>query len=129
VSEPDEFDEQKDEGQTPRPLNLTRPKASTTQPNWSLTAYNRKVLKSWDALCTSTPENACHCYDWLTQNAMRTKPRRCYQLKGKPNVDCWAYEIGSGDRVYYKVFESERKAVIYYAGRHPSQVPLPPKDL
>lgn len=41
----------------------------------------------------------------------------------------WCYEIGRGDRVYYKPDLRARKAIVYYAGPHPPKAPPPPRDL
>jgi hypothetical protein len=59
---------------------------------------------------------------------MKIRPRKCYPLKGKAYDGCWCYEIGGGDRVYYRPSADQKKAVIYYAGRHPKTVPTPPKS-
>jgi mRNA-degrading endonuclease RelE of RelBE toxin-antitoxin system len=96
---------------------------------WKLVAYNKRVLKSWKSLCNNTLENARDCYNWLTAHATEPIPRRCYALKGKANAGCWGYEIGSGNRVYYKPDETTSTAVIYYAGPHPPKVPDPPDGL
>ena len=51
-------------------------------------------------------------------------------MKGKVYAGFWEYEVGRGNRVYYKPDEVSKKAVIYYAGAHPKdKIPVPPKDL
>lgn len=114
----------------PPSLDLTIPKGlASAEGTWTLVAHNKNVLRGWDSLCCNTPENAQHCYAWLSHHAMHPRPGRCYPLKGKQNAGCWGYEIGSGNRVYYKPDGQQKKAVIYYAGPHPNTVPAPPKDL
>ena len=54
-------------------------------------------------------------------------PRRCYALKHKHYAGCWAFEIGSGERIYYKPRTEKREVVVYYAGPHPTAVPYPPE--
>ncbi len=100
-------------------------------PAWTLTAWNKRILKDWDALCENTPEEAVRCYNWLSQDAMRPIPKRCYALRGHQYAGVWGYEIGSGNRVYYKPFKETKSAVVYYAGSHPpgKGIPLPPKGL
>src|SRR5438105_2724385 len=95
-------------------------------PAWTLVAHSRNVLKSWESLCRHTPQDARRCFAWLSENAMRPIPRRCYPLMGKANAGCWGYEIGAGNRVYYKPDVTAKRAVIYYAGPHPRAVPPPP---
>jgi hypothetical protein len=108
-------------------LDLTRPATvEALDPPWTLVAHNKRVLQSWNVLCENTRENASRCYQWLSQHATTPIPRRCYPLKGSAYAGCWAFEIGSGDRVYYKPDESAKRAVIYYAGPHPRKAPEPP---
>jgi hypothetical protein len=111
------------------PLDLTvkPPNEKSFSRHWTLIAHNRAVLKSWIALAKNTPEDAAHCYDWLAEHAMRPKGQRCYALKGKLYTGCWAYEIGRGNRVYYRPNESTMTALIYYAGAHPNTAPVPPR--
>lgn len=96
---------------------------------WVLVAHNKRVLSGWLQLCRETPANGSNCFNWLSQHATRIKPRRCYPLKGEVYKGIWAYEIGSGDRIYYKPIDEEKKAIIYYAGKHPSVIPRPPESL
>ena len=116
-------------GGPPGDLGISPPNAEPGAARWILVAHNRNVLKGWEWLCRNTPEDAQPCYAWLSQHATLPKPRRCYALKGKQFAGCWGYEIGSANRVYYKPDETDRKAVIFYAGPHPSGVPTPPKGL
>jgi mRNA-degrading endonuclease RelE of RelBE toxin-antitoxin system len=113
---------------TPDPLDLTRPESSDGGP-WALIAYNKRVLKGWNGLCQNTPEQAARCYDWLSRDAMMPIPGRCYAMKGKVNAGCWCYEIGAGNRVYYKPDKTTRTVTVYYAGEHPTAVPPPPSDI
>jgi hypothetical protein len=111
-------------------LDLKVPQApESSEAAWTLVARNRNVLKAWDSLCRNTLEDAQRCYAWLSRDAMRRIPRRCYPLKGRAQAGCWGYEIGSGNRVYYKPDEQHKKAAVYYAGPHPNTIPTPPKDL
>jgi len=114
-----------------RSLDLTAPPDISPEAyrEWTLIAHNKSVLKAWDSLMRNTPEDAKHCYAWLSSHATRPIPGRCYPLKGKPHLGCWGYEIGSGNRVYYKPDVQLKRALIYYAGPHPRQVPSPPKGL
>lgn len=94
-----------------------------------LTAYNKRVLKGWEQLCQSTRANAANAYDWLAQDAMARKPGRCYPLRHSKYAGHWCYEIGAGDRLYYKPEARTKRAVIWYAGKHPAgRIPDPPKD-
>jgi hypothetical protein len=99
------------------------------QSAWTLIAYNKKVLKAWERMANSSPENVINAYDWLRKDAMKWKPGRCYPLRHKNYVGCWGYEIGSGDRLYYKPDEANKIATVYYVGPHPKDIPVPPKDL
>ena len=106
-------------------LSLQSPAGTAIAGPWTLTARNRSVLKGWIRLCGRTPSNAQRCFAWLSADAMRRWPKRCYPLKGKRYEGCWCYEIGAGDRVYYQPFPSEKSVVIYYAGSHPPVAPVP----
>lgn len=55
-------------------------------------------------------------------------PEKMLALKGKNYAGVYCYELGSGDRVYYRVGEDPRQVVVYYAAEHPSRVPLPPAE-
>jgi hypothetical protein len=75
-----------------------------------------------------TPQNAINAYDWLRMHATKPLPGRCYALKHKNYAGCWCYEIGSGNRLYYKPDEVTKRAIVYYAGPHPKGgIPTPPK--
>ena len=57
-------------------------------------------------------------------------PLRCYPLKGKAYAGQWCYEIGSGDRLYYKPDEETKVCTVWYAGPHPKKgIPNPPANL
>ena len=119
-----------DEEEAP-PLELSAPLKGSdpSQSIWTLVAHNRRVVKGWEQLVRNTPENAINCFDWLRMHAMKPIPGRCYALKGKKKAGCWCYEIGSGDRVYYRPDDASKVAKFYYAGSHPSAAPDPPKNL
>jgi hypothetical protein len=108
-------------------LNISIPEGSSIiDKPWNLIAHNKKILKGWEVLCQDIPENAIRCYNWLREDPMRRIPGRCYELKHKHYAGAWCYEIGSGQRVYYKPRINQRDVLIYYAGRHPKKVPYPP---
>jgi hypothetical protein len=95
---------------------------------WTLVAHNKRVLKGWKQLVRDTPQNAINAYDWLRMHATKPLPGRCYALKHKNYAGCWCYEIGSGDRLYYKPDEVTKRAIVYYAGPHPKGgIPTSPK--
>lgn len=113
----------------PADLSIKPPNPPGVSASWHLIAHNKSVLKAWEALCRATPEDAQHCYSWLSHDAMLGKRQRCYALKGKAYAGCWAYEIGRANRVYYRPDKSSKSAVIYYAGPHPHWVPTLPKGI
>ena len=100
-------------------LALPDPEETTAGP-WQLFAHNRVVLKAWRSLCQNTPANARSCYRWLKAHATKPHPGRCYALRGTKYVGVWAYEVGAGDRVYYKPNEHTLEAVVFYAGTVPA---------
>src|SRR5215813_248594 len=99
-------------------FELTNPSSDITAGNWKLKAYNRKVLAGWEALCLRINSNAQFCYNWLVVHPTKPYPRRCYALKHKNYQGAWAFEVGSGDRVYYRPMESDHTVLVYYAGPH-----------
>jgi len=106
------------------PLKCVDPPSSA----WILVAHNKRVLKDWEQLVRETPQNAINAYEWLRMHAMTPLPRRCYALKHQQYAGCWCYEIGAGDRLYYKPDDATNRVIVYYAGPHPkSGVPIPPK--
>ena len=110
-------------------LEIPAPKESSSDgPSkaWTLTANNKNVIRGWQELCRQIPENARRCYDWLREDPTRRIPGRCYELKYKHYAGAWCYEIGSGQRVYYKLRAEQKDVLVYYAGRHPITVPYPP---
>ena len=110
-----------------RGLDLVAPeKGDPPESPWRLIAHNKRVLNGWTKLARAKPANAINCYDWLRRDPMRRRPGRCYPLKGRKYSGCWCYEIGSGDRVYYKPDIESRTVRVYYAGEHPRGAPLPP---
>jgi hypothetical protein len=61
---------------------------------------------------------------------MARKPGRCFPLRHSKYAGHWCYEIGAGDRLYYKPDPQARRAAIWYAGKHPEgRIPNPPKKL
>jgi hypothetical protein len=112
-------------------LRLTAPAKSDppTDP-WLVVAHNKKVLNGWQQLVHNTSQNAINCYDWLLRHPMKPIPGRCYALKHKAHAGNWCYEVGAGDRVYYKPDEVNKKVTVWYAGPHPhGKIPMPPKGL
>src|ERR1700689_2393492 len=105
-----------DEVDEPPPsLEILAPDSGSTPTSeglWSLIAYNKRVLKGWQDLCLALTENSRRCHEWLRAHPKKPIPRRCYELKHKHFVGTWAYEIGSGQRVYYKMREAKREVVI-----------------
>ena len=104
------------------PVPLPNPRKSGEEPKsveWVVQLRNSRVAKGWDSLARNTFEDACRCYDFLRQDAMRRIRQRAYPLKGSNYLDCWCYEVGAGTRVYYKVYPAEKRAVIYFAGAGP----------
>jgi hypothetical protein len=114
-----------------QPLAIPPPERAATEHvgNWSLVEHNRRVLDGWRLICQQIPENAKRCYDWLSTDPTKRIPGRCYELKYKNYAGAWGYEIGSGQRVYYKPRPERRDVLIYYAGPHPKKgVPYPPAE-
>ena len=109
-------------------LGIEPPRGSVAeiQQSWSLTAHNKKVLRGWETLCQQLPENAVRCYEWLRRHPTERIPGRCYQLKHKHYAGGWCFEIGSGQRIYYKLRPEHNDVLLYYAGPHPAKVPHPP---
>jgi hypothetical protein len=115
----------------PQPLEIPIPGPTTDQNlgDWKLIAHNRKVLDGWRLLCRQLPENAVRCHRWLREHPTTPIQRRCYALKHKHYAGVWCYEIGSAERIYYKLRHDVREVLIYYAGaQHPKKVPYPPAD-
>jgi hypothetical protein len=111
----------------PESLELSAEGANNPPENpWTLKAHSKRILKGWLELCNALPENAARCYGWLRADPMRRITGRCYPLRHKGYAGAWAYEIGSGHRVYYVPKEDSRQVLVYYAGPHPPKVPCPP---
>ena len=110
----------------PRQLNLPGVSLSTHPSPWNLMAHDKRALKGWLLLCRQLPENACRCYQWLSEHPLKPIPGRCFALKHQHYAGAWCYEIGNGQRVYYQPSENERVVIVYYAGPHPRKVPYPP---
>ena len=114
-------------------LDLSAPLKGDGPPgsNWVLIAHNKRVLRDWEQIVRNRRQNAINAYDRLRMDAMTASiPKRCFALKHKNYAGCWCYEIGDGDRLYYKPNAETRRAIVYYAGPHPKDgVPLPPRDL
>jgi hypothetical protein len=109
-------------------VNPAGPAAQQETGGWKLVAYSRAASKGWGVLCHQLPENAIRCYNWLSEDPERRIPKRCYPLKHKHYAGVWGYEIGPGQRVYYRVRHEAREVLVYYAGAHPKHVPYPPKE-
>lgn len=95
---------------------------------WQLIAHSKNVVKGWISICSRLQENAKRSYAWLRTDPRRSIPRRCYPLRHKHYQGVWCYEIGSGDRIYYKPRDENRDVLVYYAGPHPVKIPYPPID-
>ncbi len=95
---------------------------------WAVVGSNSRVVKNWRELVLSCPENAIHCYKYLSHNPMQRSRGRIFPLKGKKFKGAWEYEITGADRVFYVPLPDEKKVVVYYAGKHPvkNKYPKPP---
>jgi hypothetical protein len=92
---------------------------------WLVVAKNRRVNRDWELLLSRAPENARRCYEDLCTAPMIRKPKRVFPLKGKRYKGAWEYEVTKGDRVFYVPDAQQRKVVVYYAGEHPKNAPVP----
>ena len=111
-------------------LKAVSKKEPAAKPVWTLIAHNERVLKGWAKLAKDTPPNVINAFDWLSQGAMTPRGARCFALRGKRYAGCWCYEIGPGDRLYYKPDGGKKTARVWYAGPHPKHgIPFPPDDL
>lgn len=113
-------------GNRAMPRLTAPPSAPTSESDWAVVAYNRKVNKSWEALVQRAPENCARCYEHLARTPLQRWPGGVYPLRGKKYPGAWGYEVTSGDRVYYVPNEREQRVVVYFAGPHPDAVPSPP---
>ena len=95
---------------------------------WAVVGSNSRVVKNWRSLVISCPENATRCYIHLSQTPMQRSPGRIFPLRGKKFKGAWEYEITGSDRVFYVPLPSEKRVVVYYAGKHPvkNKYPKPP---
>jgi hypothetical protein len=129
LSFPDEEDFEKRESEPDFQLTPP-PEIGEIQKLWTLNASKKSVLKDWEALCLNTPADAIRCYKWLSAKATTRYPKRCFPLKGKKFSGHWEYEVGPGTRIFYKPYEDQKMAVVWYAGKHPKTLtPDPPKHL
>ena len=119
----------------PEPIDNPHPElphpnesASTPSSGWSVVAHNKAVIRGWSAICKQINENAVRCYEWLRATPTRRIPGRCYPLRHSGYTGCWGFEVGSGQRVYYRPDEARKTVLVYYAGPHPSRVPRPPES-
>ena len=108
------------------PPVITDPRGKGSRFQWKILAHNKNVLKGWLSICARQPENAVRFYEQLATDPTQSIPGRCYALKGKDYQGVRAYEIGSGDRIYYTVNDAAKEVLIYYAGAHPNKAPSPP---
>ncbi len=92
---------------------------------WLVVAKNRRVNRDWELLLSRTPENTRRCYEDLCTVPMARKQGRVFPLKGKRYQGAWEYEVTRGDRVFYVPDPQQRKVVVYYAGEHPKNAPVP----
>jgi hypothetical protein len=95
---------------------------------WVIVGSNYRVVKNWQKLVLSCPENAIRCYQYLSQTPMQRSPGRIFPLRGKKFQGAWEYEITGAERVFYVPVPNEKKVVVYYAGKHPikNKYPKPP---
>lgn len=97
---------------------------------WLVLAYNKRVFKDWEKLVCDTEQNAVNAFDRLVRHPMERMPGRCFPLRYAKYAGHWCYEIGAGDRLYYKPDEDKRTVTVWYAGHHPKdRIPVPPKVL
>ncbi|BAZ27688.1 hypothetical protein NIES4074_01150 [Cylindrospermum sp. NIES-4074] len=109
----------------PPQVKLSEPALSQTIGIWLVVAKNRRVNRDWEALMQRYPENCCRCYEDLCNAPITRQPKRVFPLKGKVYKGAWEYEVSSGDRVFYVPDEEQLKVVVYYAGKHPKNAPIP----
>lgn len=95
---------------------------------WAVFGNNSRVVKNWRELVLSCPENAIRCYEHLSYNPMQRSRGRIFPLRGKKFQGAWEYEITGADRVFYVPLPSQKKVIVYYAGKHPvkNKYPKPP---
>lgn len=111
----------------PEPTNSRGAGRSSRAFPWELIGHTKRVAKGWEYLAANWPESTQKCYEWLRSHPMKPRGQTCFCMKGKLYKGAWEYEIANGNRVYYKPIESERKVIVYYAGKHPKQsAPTPP---
>lgn len=123
----DDDPNQSEKASQPASVEITaRAKGVPPTEPWSVIARDKKVRKGWEQLVRNTSANAINCYDWLVRHPMKPMPGRCYPLKGKEFAGHWCYEVGAGDRVYYQPDPASKKVTVWYAGPHPSAIPVPP---
>ena len=119
------------ESEAPNPLAIKHSVAGSASAAgaWHLVASNKAALNGWEALCKKLHGNSLRCYEWLRTSPMQRINGRCYPLKGAQAGGAWAYEIGSGERIYYVPDPDSRKVTVYYAGEHPPRAPAPPREV
>jgi hypothetical protein len=125
-----DFSDPEDTGTIGLESLLAEPKTDhPPEPIWTLRPRDKRVLREWKRLSRDTPANIINAYEWLSQRAMTLRGTRCFPLKGKKYAGCWCYELGPGDRLYYKPDEKTKTAVVWYVGAHPKDgIPAPPED-
>ncbi|MBD2292481.1 hypothetical protein H6G06_03035 [Anabaena sphaerica FACHB-251] len=109
----------------PPEVKLSAPALSQTIGTWLVVAKNKRVNRDWEALMQRYPENCSRCYQDLCNAPTTRQPKRVFSLKGKVYQGVWEYEVTSGDRVFYVPNEEQLKVVVYYAGKHPKNAPVP----
>jgi hypothetical protein len=112
------------------PLTANSKTNPPSVPVWTLIPHDKKVLAAWERLSRDTSANIVNAYDWLSQRAMTPRGSRCFALRHAKYLGCWCYELGPGDRLYYKPDADKKIAIVWYVGPHPKdRVPPPPKDI
>ncbi len=109
----------------PPEVKLSAPTLYQTLGTWLVVAKNKRVNREWEALMQRYPENFSRCYEDLCNAPTTRQPKRVFPLKGKVYKGAWEYEVTSGDRVFYIPDEEQLKVVVYYAGKHPKNAPIP----
>ena len=62
-----------------------------------------------------------------SHNADQGNTGTLLSVEAQPYAGCWGYEVGAGQRVYYKPNPETKRVLVYYAGPHPTKIPYPPK--
>jgi len=96
------------------------PGASTwTTGKYTIYASSNTVIKEWQDLERRRPDDARRCYERLVSFPLHPLGARQFPLKGKKNKGFWQYEVGSGDRVHYRIAMNATNVIVVAAGKHP----------